>query len=78
LDQELSAKDVDDFLLFPTGTHAPSYDQWFRRYALSKLTNAAEILSWIDLEEAYYFEFFTNIQNENSRDFEYHSCRCLS
>jgi hypothetical protein len=44
-DQELNRKDIDDFLLFPMGIHVPSYDKWFRRYALSKLMNAAGILS---------------------------------
>jgi hypothetical protein len=45
-DQQLNSKDIEDFLFFPTGIHATSYDQRFRRYALSKLMNAAGILRW--------------------------------
>jgi hypothetical protein len=44
-DQELNNKDIEDFLLFPTGIHAPLYDQGSRRCALSKLMNAAGILN---------------------------------
>jgi hypothetical protein len=43
-DQELNIKDIDVFLFLPTDVHVPSYDQWFMRYALSKLMNAAGIL----------------------------------
>jgi hypothetical protein len=46
--KKLNSKDIDDFLLFPTGVHTPSYDRWFRRYALLKLMNAAGILRWTD------------------------------
>jgi hypothetical protein len=45
-------KDIEDFILFPIGIHAPSSDQWFRRYASPKLKNAAGILhrkDWRDL-----------------------------
>jgi hypothetical protein len=76
-DQELNKGDIEDFLLFPTGLHTPSYDQWFKRYGLSNFTKVAGILHWTDLVETDYFEFFTNIQNENSRNFEYQTCRCL-
>jgi hypothetical protein len=61
--QDLNRKDTDDFVLFQTGIHAPSSDQWFRRYALSKLMNAAEILRRLDQRETDYFEFFTQIRN---------------
>jgi hypothetical protein len=44
LAEDLNRKDTKNFILFPTGIHTPSSDQWFRRYALSKLMNAAEIL----------------------------------
>jgi hypothetical protein len=54
-EQELNAKDIEDFLLFPMVIHEPSCDQW--RYVLSKLTNAAGSLRWTDLEEINYFEF---------------------
>jgi hypothetical protein len=33
-DWDLSTKDIEEFLIFPTGIHAPSYDQWFRSYVL--------------------------------------------
>jgi hypothetical protein len=35
-DQESSSKYIEDFILFPIVIHAPSYNQWFRRYALEK------------------------------------------
>jgi hypothetical protein len=73
----LNRKDIEDFLLFPTDIHMPSYDQWFKRYALSNLKSAAEILRWTDLEEAAYFDFLTNIGNEKSRNSEYKTCRHL-
>jgi hypothetical protein len=60
---KLNTKNVDDFLFFPMGIHMPSYNQWFRIYALSKLTNATRILSRTDLEGTDYFKFFTMIQN---------------
>jgi hypothetical protein len=60
-DKELNRKDIEDILLFPRGIHVPSYDQGFRRYALSKLTNAAGILRWTDLEGTEYFKFLTKI-----------------
>jgi hypothetical protein len=47
-EQESNRKDTEDFLFFPTGIQAPWYDQCFRRYALSKLMNAAGILRWTD------------------------------
>jgi hypothetical protein len=50
-DQESNSKDIDDFHRFPMGIHMSSYDQWFRRYALSKLMNAAGILRWTDWRE---------------------------
>jgi hypothetical protein len=62
----INRKDIEDFILFPTSIHAPSFDQWFRRYALLKLMNAAGIRRWTDLEAADYFEFLTKIQNEIS------------
>jgi hypothetical protein len=62
--QDLNRKDTYDFILFPTGIHMLSSDQWFRGYALSKLTNAAEILRRIDQRETDYFKILTNIQNE--------------
>jgi hypothetical protein len=70
-------KDVEDFPCFPTDIHLPSYDQWFRRYALSMLMNAAGILSWTDLEGTNYFEFLTEIHNETSGIFENQTCKCL-
>jgi hypothetical protein len=75
-DQELNIKDVEDFLTFPTGIHMPSYDQWFMN-ALSKLTNAAGILSWIDLEGIDYFKYLTKIQNESCRSLKYEMRRHL-
>jgi hypothetical protein len=42
--KELNSEDIEDFHPFPTSNHAPSNDQWLRRYALEKLTNAAGIL----------------------------------
>jgi hypothetical protein len=44
----LNRKDVEDFLTSLTGIHVPSYNQWLRRYALSKLMNADRILRWTD------------------------------
>jgi hypothetical protein len=76
-DQESNNKDIEDFLLFPMGIHAPPYDWQFKRYALSKLVNDAEILRWTDWRELTILNFFTKIQNENSRIFEYQTCRHL-
>jgi hypothetical protein len=59
------------------GIHAPFYDQGFRRYAVSKLTNAAGILSWIDLEGIDYFEYLTKFRNDNFRSLEYQTRRHL-
>jgi hypothetical protein len=61
--KELNRKDTKDFILFPTDIHVPSSDQWFRRYALSKLMNAAEILWRIDQRETDNFEFLAKIRN---------------
>jgi hypothetical protein len=36
-DQEFNRKGIEDFLLFPTSIHTPSYDLWFKRYALSNV-----------------------------------------
>jgi hypothetical protein len=47
-DPELNGKGIKDFLFFPTGINMPSYDQGFRRYVLSELTNAAGIQRWTD------------------------------
>jgi hypothetical protein len=66
-DQDLNSKDIEDFLLFPTGIHTPSYDQWFRRYALSKLMNAAGILRWTDWSELTILNCRPKIINKNSR-----------
>jgi hypothetical protein len=41
----------------PMRIHAPSYDQWFRRYALSKLMNAARILCWTDWRKLTILNF---------------------
>jgi hypothetical protein len=60
--QDLNRKDIADFILFPTGIHVPSSDQWFKRYALSNLMNVAEILRRIDQRETYYFEFWSRIE----------------
>jgi hypothetical protein len=59
--KDLNRKDTKDFILFPTDIYAPSSDQFFRRHALSKLTNIAEILPQIDQRETDYFEFLTMI-----------------
>jgi hypothetical protein len=59
--EDLNRKDTEDFILFPTGIHAPSSDQWCRRYALSNLMNAAEILRRIDQRETGHFEYLTMI-----------------
>jgi hypothetical protein len=55
----------------------PSYDQWFRRYALLKLMKNAGILSWTDSKQTDYFDFLTKIRNESSRNFEYQTRRHL-
>jgi hypothetical protein len=64
-------------LLLSTGIHSAWYDQWLKRYNLSKFMNAAGILRWMDLEGTDYFEFLTKIQNENSKNFEYQTRRHL-
>jgi hypothetical protein len=56
-DQESNNKDIEDFLLFPMGIHAPPYDWQFKRYALSKLVNDAEILRWTDWRELTILNF---------------------
>jgi hypothetical protein len=56
-DQELYSKDIEDFLLFPTGIHVPSNDQWFMKYALSKLTNTAGIPCWTYWKELGILNF---------------------
>jgi hypothetical protein len=61
---ELNRNDIEDFILSPTGIQVPSCDKWFRRYALEKLTDAAEILRRIDRRETDYFKSLTNIRNE--------------
>jgi hypothetical protein len=73
--QDLNRKDTEDFILFPTGIHAPSSDQWCRRYALLKLMNAAEILRRLAQGETDYFKFLTKIRNENSRNIEFETRR---
>jgi hypothetical protein len=59
--EDLNRKDTDDFILFPTGINVLSSDQWCRRYALSKLMNAAEILRRLAQGGTDYFEFLTKI-----------------
>jgi hypothetical protein len=56
-DQELNTKDIEDFLFLPMGINVPSYGQWFRRYAVWKLMNAAGILRWIDWRELTILNF---------------------
>jgi hypothetical protein len=53
----LYSKDIEDFLLFPTGIHVPSNDQWFMKYALSKLTNTAGIPCWTYWKELGILNF---------------------
>jgi hypothetical protein len=48
-DQKLNTKDVEDFF-FAMSIHAPSYNQWYKRYALLKLMDAG-ILRRIDWRE---------------------------
>jgi hypothetical protein len=57
-DQELNRKDIEGFLFSPMGIHTPSYDQWFRRYTLSKLMIAAGILRWTDWRELTILNFW--------------------
>jgi hypothetical protein len=61
-DQESNSKDIEDFLFFPMGLHMFSYDQWSRRYALSKLMNAAGILRWTDWKELTISNFLSRFK----------------
>jgi hypothetical protein len=76
LDKESNRKDVENFLRFPMGIHAPSYDQGFRRYALSKLMNAAGILCWTDWRELTISNFDQDSKSKLQK-FEYQTCRHL-
>jgi hypothetical protein len=55
--QKRQIGNIEDFLFLPMGINVPSYGQWFRRYAVWKLMNAAEILRWIDWRELTILNF---------------------